>query len=284
MGNKKRKKRSSSPKASQTVNAKLPRVNSTNMESSDDNTLSPVTLNAIMDTLSSLGEKMDNNFKKLRDEMEIFKQDLKAEVQVLRNTVSELEMAAQMSSSKIESLEESNKSLSLTLASRVKDIDTLRAELKKEKEKVLHLEEYSRRENLIFRNIPERPSENCRELIFEIIKKEMDIETSQMRCHAVHRMGKSAQGRPRPIIVRFVCREDKEVVFRKRNLLKESIHFPDAYITLDYPSEIQDERAVLIKAMLKAQASGTQAKVIGRTLKIGSMNYTSKNVPKELLE
>ena len=36
-----------------------------------------VTLNAIMDTLSSLGEKIDNNFKKLRDEMEIFKHDLK---------------------------------------------------------------------------------------------------------------------------------------------------------------------------------------------------------------
>ena len=40
----------------------------------------------------------------LRDEMEIFKHDLKAEVQVLRNTVSELEMAAQMFSSKIELL------------------------------------------------------------------------------------------------------------------------------------------------------------------------------------
>ena len=283
MGNKKRKKRSSSPKASQNGNAKLPRVNSKNMDSSD-NTLSPVTLNAIMDTLSSLGEKMDNNFKTLTEEMEIFKQDLKAEVQVLRNTVSELEMAAQMSSSKIESLEASNKSLSMSLASQVKEIATLRAELKKQKEKVLHMEEYSRRENLIFRNIPERPSENCRELIFDIMTKEMDIETSQMRCHAVHRMGKSIQGRPRPIIVRFLCREDKEVVFRKRNLLKESIHFPDAYITLDYPSEIQDERAVLIKAMLKAQASGTQAKVIGRTLKIGSASYTSKNVPKELLE
>ena len=252
------------------------------MDASDETTLSPVTLNAIMDTLSSLGEKMDNNFKKLRDEVEIFKQDLKAEVQALRNTVSELEMAAQMSSSKIESLEASNKSLSL--ASQVKEIDTLRAELKKQKEKALHMEMYSRRENLIFRNIPESPSENCRELIFDIMTKEMDIETSQMRCHAVHRMGKPIQGRPRPIIVRFVYREDKEVVFRKRNLLKESIHFPDAYITLDYPSEIQDERAVLIKAMLKAQANGTQAKVIGRTLKIGSASYTSKNVPKELLE
>jgi len=127
-----------------------------------------------------------------------------------------------------------------------------RAELK-EKEKVLHLEEYSRRENLTFRNVPECPSENCKELIFDI-------------------------GRPRPIIVRFVCREDMQVVFRKRNLLKESTHFPNTYITLDYPSEIQDERAVLIKA------SGTQAKVIGRTLKIGSASYTSKNVPKEPLE
>ena len=105
------------------------------MDSSDDNTLWPVILNAIMDTLSSLGETMDNNFKKIRDEMEIFKHDLKAEVQVLRNTVSELEMAAQMSSSKIESLEASNKSLSLSLASQTKEIATLRAELKKEKEK-----------------------------------------------------------------------------------------------------------------------------------------------------
>ena len=85
------------------------------------------------------------------------------------------------------------------------------------------MEEYSRRENLIFRNIPEHPCENCRELIFGIMTKEMDMETSQMRCHAVHRMGKSIQGSPRPIIVRIVCREDKEVVFRKRNLLKESI-------------------------------------------------------------
>ena len=55
-------------------------------------------------------------------------------------------------------------------------------------------------------------------------------------------------------------------------------------ITLDYPSEIQEERAALIKAMLKAHESGSQAKVIGRSLKIGSTNYSINNVPKELLE
>ena len=108
----------------------------------------------------------------------------------------------------------------------------------------------------------------------------MDINASQMRCHNVHRMGKSIQGRPRPIIARFVCREDKELVFRKRNLLKESIHYPDAYITLDYPSEIQSERAVLIKAMLKAQTSDTQGKVIGRTLKLEWQAVQARMYPK----
>ena len=83
-----------------------------------------------------------------------------AEVQVLRNTVSELEMATQMSSSKIESLEASNKSLSLSLASQVNEIATLQRELKKQKGKVLHMEEYSRREKLIFRNAQARTVES----------------------------------------------------------------------------------------------------------------------------
>ena len=84
-----------------------------------------------MDTLASLGDKVDTQqFKQLREEMENFKHDLKAETQVLRNTVSELEKAADMSSSKIESLEASNTSLSLALASQAKEVDTLRAQLK----------------------------------------------------------------------------------------------------------------------------------------------------------
>ena len=91
MGNKKRKKRSHSPKSPRTADAKLPRVNSANMNSPDSNALSPITLNAIMDTLASLGDKMNSNFKQLREEMESFKHDLKAEIQVLTNTVSELE-------------------------------------------------------------------------------------------------------------------------------------------------------------------------------------------------
>ena len=144
---------------------------------------------------------MDDNFKQLREEMETFKVDLKAEILSLRSTVTDLEKAAEASS---------NKSFSFTSASQAKEIETLQAQLKKEKEKVLHLEEYSRRENLIFWNILEHQSENCRELIYDIISNDMGIEMNQMCFHPIHRMGKSIKGKPRPIIVRFVCREDKD--------------------------------------------------------------------------
>jgi len=72
----------------------------------------------------------------------------------------------------------------------------LRAELK-EKEKVLHLEEYSRRENLTFRNVPECPSENCKELIFDIgrprhagcLSKEESIKRIYSLPKNIHNLG-----------------------------------------------------------------------------------------------
>lgn len=121
MGNKKRKKRSSSPKSPQTVYTKLPRVNSVNMSLSGDITPSLIILNAIMNTLNSLGEKMDNNFKQLKEEMESLKQ-------VPTSTVSKLEISVEVSSLKIKCLRESfNKSLLLALATQQQEIDSLQA-------------------------------------------------------------------------------------------------------------------------------------------------------------
>ena len=47
-------------------------------------------------------------------------------------------------------------------------------------------------------------------LIVDIIHKELAIDVSGIRFHAVQRVGKQMEGRPRPIIARFVCREDRE--------------------------------------------------------------------------
>ena len=65
------------------------------------------------------------------------------------------------------------------------------------------MEEYSRKENLIFRGVPDRQSENCRELIFNIVNKEIDTYCVVMLYTEWERPGMT--------IVKFVDRENKEV-------------------------------------------------------------------------
>ena len=78
------------------------------------------------------------------------------------------------------------------------------------------------------------------------------MDTTDIRFQAVHRIGKQ-KNRNRPIIARFVCREDRDRVFSRRQALKESRRYRDAYITADYSKVIQEERRKLIKAMFKAE-------------------------------
>ena len=81
-------------------------------------------------------------------------------------------------------------------------------------------------------------------------------------------MGKVLSGRNRLIIARFVCREDKDLVWSKKKKL-QLLTYKDAYISLDYAKNIQEERKVLIKAMIKARKQGIECKVINRYLIIG---------------
>ena len=50
--------------------------------------------------------------------------------------------------------------------------------------------------------------------------------------------------------MRFVSREDRELVWSKRGKIKQIHQLEEAYITEDYARAIQKERQILIKAML----------------------------------
>ena len=142
--------------------------------------------------------------------------------------------------------------------------------LKQGVENNIALEQYTRGENLRFNNIEE---------------KELGVETTKIRFHAVHRVGKKIHGRFRPIIARFVYREDWDKVCWKRGKLKESITHADAYIARDYARAIQKERKLLIKAMMKAREEhglNDAAKVKGRFLIINNERFDSKSIPEYL--
>ena len=48
------------------------------------------------------------------------------------------------------------------------------------------------------------------------------MDTAQIRFHAVHQIGKRKENKHRPIIARFVCREDRDQVFARKKGIKES--------------------------------------------------------------
>ena len=116
------------------------------------------------------------------------------------------------------------------------EIENLKTRLLEEQEKIIALENYSRRENLRFMNVPERNDENCMDVVYDIIENDMNINVEDIHFHAVHRVGKprsedASKSFPRPIIARFLSREDRDLVFRARNRLKDSSRAKDVYIT-----------------------------------------------------
>ena len=88
--------------------------------------------------------------------------------------------------------------------------------LKETQENLIALENNTRRENLRFMNIPESKNENCTDIVYDIIENDLNIDPEEIRFHAVHRVGKphtqddATTPRPRPIIARFVVREDRD--------------------------------------------------------------------------
>ena len=73
--------------------------------------------------------------------------------------------------------------------------EVLENRLKVETENNIKLEQYNRRENLRFNNITEIEKEDCKTLIHSVIENEMDIDTSYIKFHAVHRVGACKTGR-----------------------------------------------------------------------------------------
>lgn len=90
--------------------------------------------------------------------------------------------------------------------------------VKKVEDDVRDLEQYSHRNNLIVYGIPEDKNENILNTVRRLASALQFEEWSSSLIDAVHRMGKSSESRPRPIIIRFVSRLDKDLFLSKRKV------------------------------------------------------------------
>ena len=82
--------------------------------------------------------------------------------------------------------------------------------------KVIELEDYTRHENLKFHNIPESEegvNHSPKQVILSILQKELQMDTAQIRFHAVHRIGKRKENKHRSIIIIASFAEKTEIRF-----------------------------------------------------------------------
>ena len=123
---------------------------------------------------------------------------------------------------------------------------------------------------------------------YDIIENKLNMDLENLQFHAIHRVGKRRSSdetsKAYPIIARFLCREDRDLVLKAKGRLQNSSQYKNVYITQDYAKAIQMERKVLIKAMFLARKKRMKAKVVDRNLVVNNNVYNVDNIPDNLKE
>ena len=109
-----------------------------------------------------------------------------------------------------------------------RQISELKNEVKSLNEKVETMdrsldrhEQYSRINCLLFHDVKENEKEDTEEVVIEFFEKEMKEKSSANEIDRSHRLGKKqARSRPRPTIIEFARYNSRNVIFRKKAILK----------------------------------------------------------------
>lgn len=81
-------------------------------------------------------------------------------------------------------------------------------------------EQYSRRNCLLFHNIPETNNESTDELIIKTVADDLNETITNDDIDRSHRLGKPQDGKTRPVIVKFARYYTRNKVFKKKKNLK----------------------------------------------------------------
>ena len=136
------------------------------------------------------------------------------------------------------------KDLTATVSNLVIKNTQLREENVELNEKLLRLECYQRRENLVFEGIAESPNETD----FAVFRKLIGIFSTvpelrgrpPIRISRCHRVGPFIGGRRRPVIAHFHWFGDHQAIYRSRGQFPKGI-----YVNEDLPPEIDDRNREL---------------------------------------
>ena len=228
---------------------------------------------SIQDIVKTLLSDMNSEGESLSD---IIRKVVKEELQNHENNIKELidtnvkhtnERLDQLSSDiqdLKESLEFTEKEVNDKIVKVEKDVKNLQMNLKEIENdllnpddvsnKLVELEDRSRRNNLRIDGIKESPNETwetCENKIQDIIKEKLDIETN-VEIDRCHRIGKKREGRPRTLVCRFTKYKDKQCILNNAKKLKGT----GIYMYEDFSQDTMELRKCLWEQVLEYRRQG----------------------------
>ena len=140
--------------------------------------------------------------------------------------------------------------------------------IKRLEQRIDNLEDYSRRDNLLFYGFTEQFNEDCTELVKDLICKKIlanNVNAAEIKFVRAHRLGKfnGSGAKPRPIIVKFREFSDKMKVFMSKKHLKNSPYV----VTEDFSANTNSQREFLQDCINEAKTN------LGDTMDAGFLRY-----------
>ncbi|KAK3107304.1 hypothetical protein FSP39_011554 [Pinctada imbricata] len=164
---------------------------------------------------------------------------------------------AKLNSSEIQALVTTVKQQSRAILEMKEEIEAIRNERDDLKDKVVDLQCRSMKNNLIFTGLSgETNTEDTEGVLRDFIYYELGID-SNIEFGNVHRYGKRINGKPRPIVARFLYHKD--LAFVKRNAYK--LKGSNFGINEQFPAVIEDRRKMLYPVMKRIKRRDRSANV-----------------------
>jgi len=167
-------------------------------------------------------------------------------------------------------------------------MNTLQEENTSLKKKILDLENWSMRNNLLFWGLPEpenrdRP-EICNETVKRFISDELGIDSTSMTFERAHRIPANPgphTKKPRPAVVNFYYYQERERIMSEATKRSQALRGKGLGVGPQRPKEIRDARRALRDVMVNARARGQHVRMYGDKLFINEKPYrpqaTSEN-------
>ena len=143
-----------------------------------------------------------------------------------------------------------------------------------------NLDTNTRKKNLVFDGVPERPDQTGRENLHEAVcslLSDMGI-TKSVEYDAAYRMGQKRGKHPRPLLVSFMRQDDRNFIYSKRSQLRNSPHFSKVWVTEDVSSRTRRVRGIIREVAKEARSQGVQCVATPVSVTINNRKFTETNL------